>query len=383
MTMTPRYKVLFSHYSLVGGVRTLDQTYNITEVIRLEEDEGIETTLDEFNFVISIQNLGFTPLEDDLVKIYLGDSEEELKLVMDGFVTEIVSDISMDTYTYRIKGMNRLERLLRMQWPANYDTDTNAGAAIINLIGVANDHKMEHDVNIETGSITATPNLPQAYWASYKPIFQHIEILSTHEYTTKGDYVFWLAPNNYFIWESMETNSSYSTSQGQISEGEEGIYSFKATRKVFDVINAAIIMAGLDKNDNTITVLVTDPTSMGLYGPKWKYFIDKDIADSYKRSLTEAEYAALSNQDFREEVRNRAKAAYKIVIRRMGSPRYQLDIDVRGNLNYIKGRIYTIRSSSLGWNPVYMRLKDIQHTFNERGWRTLLRLAEDDKTILL
>lgn len=375
MAMTPRYKILATQ----GG-----STYDITEAVEMSEDEGVEATIDTFQFRIDPQNMPIDIEVDDTVKVYFGDDESTLELVMDGIVQDIKFVINIDQNLLTIKGMNRLERLLRVQLPAQY-SGVFAGSAIKNLIDLANLYKADGGTDIDTSQIVTTgPAMPQGYYYNYKPVFQHIEKLSTNEFTASGDYVFWLDENNVFQWVN-STGSYYTDPVTKIHETEQDVLDFNISRSNFDVINAIIANIGDDKNENSITILVLNTTSMGLYGAKWKYMIRKEVEQEYRRTLSDAEYDALTNEEYRTNVKAFGKPVMQEVVDRMGEPRYKVDVTKYGTLAYSKGRTYNMVSTTRGtWtpdSPKRLRLKNIQHTFNMRGWFTTLNLQEDPETI--
>lgn len=377
-------------------------TRDVTEAVEFNDDEGIKTTVDSFDFRVLMGASIATFAVNDLVKIYLDEgSATPTSLVMDGLITEIQYSYDVDAPFISVKGINRLERLLNSTQPLHAEPSFNYSAAdaqdgtarngvagiIAHMIDWANRYKGADgtDITYDTDSLPAVttsggawPNLPEAYYKDWMSIFEHIETLSSNEWTQDGHYIFWLDTDNKFYWQPLNS-ATYNDSVSEIVLEGSDVINFSATHSVFDVINAIIMNCGKDKNSNTIHTMDYDITSMGLYGMKWSYQMKEEIAN---------QHISQNPGDSNDTVRARVKAKAKIIINNIlklyGNPRWKLDLGMQGNTTFVKGKTYTFRSTELGWtgaNTRKLRLMNIKHSFNSNGWTTDYNYEEDDKTL--
>ena len=53
-----------------------------------------------------------------------------------------------------------------------------------------------------------------------------------------------------------------------------------------------------------------------------------------------------------------------------------------GNENYSVGNVIQVKSSAVGFTTYKkLRIREINHKINYKGWITTLRVAEDEKTL--
>ncbi len=293
-----------------------------------DEDEGIETRKDTFQFRIrnsrqvktndfdnklglKDQNANSFRIEDKiLVYAWYGTQPSDLNssLIIDGIVNELDYSNSEDSNLVSIKGANSTEEMLSTMIPTSILKERehmNASEAIIAIGSRVNSfnrgkkmalwlttEKKRWDpifqdfvidnTNGINGSIqavksdgTAFPDI--TYAENWKSAYQQIETLSTREYTDDdagGVYVFGFKPFsdpisgeffNQFFW-----NNKTTTLQGSIEEGVD-VYPITIRRGTWDVYNAAIVNAGEDLYGAGILRLAYNATSMGKIGAKWKY----------------------------------------------------------------------------------------------------------------
>jgi len=375
-------------------------TEDITEAVEINEDEGIETTVDKFNFRILMGSMSATPAIRDLIKIYFDEGPDTpTTLVMDGEITELAHSYNVDGTFIVIRGMNRLERLLNSPRPftaaVNFEyaaADAQDGVArhgvpgiIANLIDLANDTKREGqtDITYDVTSLPPTvigggafPDLPQPYYKDWQSVFEHIETLSRNEWTQDGHYVFFLDTSNKFNWVPLDSAPYSDPVSSFVLEGND-VIGWSSFHAVFDVINAVIMNAGKDLNGNTILAFGLDVTSMGQYGIKWKYEFREEIANQYI-----AQNPGENNDTVRTAVKALAAIEINKILALYGNPRYKLDLTMLGSTSFAKGKVYSFKSTELGWTvSKKLRLFSIQHIFNTNGWTTSLHFEEDDTTI--
>src|SRR3990167_6381405 len=111
----PVNKYLITHQAPGGIVR------DISDGIRIGEEEGITVSADSFNFSV-MGSCKYDNLFDDgdTIKIYFARDNQAFQLVIDGFIKELNLDIGVDKKIWNIIGQNRLEVLLNAPIPSAY-----------------------------------------------------------------------------------------------------------------------------------------------------------------------------------------------------------------------------------------------------------------------
>lgn len=371
----PNYRVL--HTDQDGVVN------DVKYLIELSSEEGIETKNDTCTFRIPwvnyVQNSDRPPIKvGDYVQIFFGTGSSALattsdNLVMSADITSKNPVLEEARLSFEYKGSNKTERLLNHQDPADFPTQTSseAGGCIQWFINRIND-KLDADRQISWVAGNATgSHSPVTYSTNYKPVITHIETLSKNEYTSNGDKIFYLDNTNGFHWENRPITIS-----STLREGSD-FFTINLIKDTFDVINTIIINAGKDLNDNRIHTIVYNPLSVGqLKGNKHAYEVDEDISNS----LANEDDAPVDNDDFRAEVIRRAKAKWQAIVDKSSLPRWRGSGEVAGTNLYTKGGMYTIIAPSFD-DPFIdgheLRLMQISHSFNTRGWIVTLDFEED------
>ena len=369
-------------YKEFGGATT----YNITQAVEISTDEGVEAKTDTFAFKVLRKNLpsGAENIDiEDEIKIYLGGGPVAGNLVMDGVVKEMIYDIRLNGKYYIIKGVNRLESLLTNPMPATFSssdtkapdgTGWRAGDMIKYFVDQVNEFQSlrENWVNIGTGQISTTTKHVD-YYSEYKPVFQHLEELSTNDYTGNGQYVMYLDTSNGLVWKPRP-----STTTGTLREGE--VLRMKITKRTYDTTNYLVINCGNDLVGHRISTYAVNLDSVGKIGIKGKYVAKPEIA----RNII-ATNSGASNDTIRNKARDEGKRWGDMVVKLLGAPRYKAEIDVRGGI-YTKGDLWTIAPNnytfSNGANTYDLRLIEVKHTLNTKGWITTLYFEEDEDTAL-
>jgi hypothetical protein len=344
---------------------------DITEAVAVNTDEGISSRVDSFNFNIYKNGC---PVEldcEDGIQIYFNDA-----LVMDGKITDYTLQISASGTMYGVKGQNKLEAILNNVAPAYY-TDKTASYIITDLINKVNSWNSSQNgwIDIATGEISAT-TMQFDYYQPYKPVFQMIEELSTNKYTGNGSYIYYLDAGTNFVWKPRPTEISDTEF---LCEGLNDI-SIKIEKGTWDLVNAAIINAGADLNGAPVFAYAYNAASIGKVGWKWKYLTMVDIAKEFINKNPGA-----NNTEVRNGVRTQARNLGNQIVLKLGTPRFKVNWEMRGSLDYQKGDLYKLVVPSIGWTSDFnqqLRLTDIKHTFNTKGWITDLSFEEDEDAAL-
>ena len=389
-------------YKIVHTDRTDASTQDLTQLYDIDTQEGIEASMDTFHFRLL---LGTKPsrtlvLNDGIdIYIYYGN-EAPTTPVINGIITEIKYEISVDGMVITVDGVNRVERLLFSPRPANFDNDypytglqdsvarTGWGAIITHLIDKANDYKAKDDPTFITYDITSIPDLgdlQRDYWTDWKSVFEHLETLSTDEWTPNGqNYLFYLETDNKLWFKSKDT-ATYKTPSGTIDLDGSNVVNCTVVFGVFDVVNAILLNCGTDRDGGTVLAHYWNATSMGQYGAKFKYIKIDDIAESYKKNPDNISDPMPTIADERAGILADGISRAKEIVSILGDARYKIDIDMLGTTSYVRGRTYNITSSQISeigtTNPKILRLINIIHRFSARsGWTTRLQLEQDEQT---
>jgi len=371
-----RYRV--THEDYVTSTVT-----DITEAVDVSTREGIETTIDSFSIRITEKGLNGLVIDtDDIIKIYLGRGRPApTSLVMDGIINSIKYSVDFNGKNYIIGGVNKLEHIMYNVTAAAFK-DKKASTIIIDLINVANDQNtgiMDVWTDIRTGEVQATTK-DTDYIEIEKSIFQHIEALSTDEYTGNGTYIYYLDTSNNFVWKPRPVDDAGSET-GTIEEGVDCI-KVGIERGTWGVINALTINCGIDLNGRKITTYAIRADSIGRNGFKWKYVGKTKFASTYI-----ATHPSATNKDVRENARDNARAWAKDALVKLGATRYKAKAVVRGSTSYVKGDVWKLQMRDFVFNTgnkyYNLRLKNINHNYSAKeGWVTTLELEEDEDTAL-
>lgn len=391
--MTTYQRVLINHTDITDS-----STVTLTDMYDIDTQEGIEASMDTFQFRLL---LGVKPSRtfeiNDGIDIYMGDgSDDPTTLVINGIITELNYELSVDGMLITISGVNRVERLLFSPRPALYNkefTHTDANdvartgwdAIITHLIDKANDYKSSQDstnITYDIDSIPELGDLDDNYHTDWKSIYEHLETLATDEWAPDGvNYIIELDTSNKLHLRSKDS-STYSVPAGTIDLDGVDVISTKVTYGLYDVVNAILINCGQDSNGNSVFVARWDSTSMGQHGAKYKYIKQEELANSYYRD----------NEDYgkdietqREDIKKKGKKKAAEVLTLFANPRYKVNADFIGTTSYVRGKVYWVTSSEitpLAFSPGRkLRLKNITHRFVMNGWSTRLQLEEDEETI--
>jgi len=353
--------------------------------------EGIKSVVDTFDITISDQNMPNNRKinTNDNIHISLGSVTTPSSVDFDGIVSDISLKETIDTRTWKIKGTNRFEYLFGYQRPTAF-TATTAFSAVSGLIAQTNDANIGGNpdwVPIGWDSNNDVTTKTINFYRQYKPVHEHIEELSSDDYTGAGQFIYYIDKNNNFIWKARPTTSSATL--------EEGVDFFKddAKKTKFDIVNAAIIHGGNDFNGAPVFRFVINARSVGKLGFKWKYFQDIKLAEILKaqqgagptKTLPFGDETLYSggNAQLRTDLDEAIKSKWKPIIDKLGVPRWKVTIDIRGTTEHVLGDIYTIKSNTLGWSDgKKLRLVERSQFFDINGWKTSLVFEDDEDTAI-
>lgn len=394
---------LDKRYRIVHTDRTDSSTADLIQSYDMDTDEGIQASMDSFQFRILLGSKPDRTIElNDGIDIYFGEgASDPTQLIINGIVTELVYDISVTGYVLTVRGVNRVERLLFSPLVASYDSDfaytgkrdsqarTGWGAVITHMVDRVNEYKADADTTLITYDSTSIPqigNLTGDYRSDWKSVYEHIERLSSAEWTPNNqNYMIELDTDNKLHLRSKDTDA-YKTPVTTLDLDGSDANHTSLTYGFFDVINALYLNCGVDRNGNSVIVTLWDSNSMGQYGAKFKYIKEERIAANYRSAPGYDDTVAIDTE--RAAIRNEGKKRAAQIISNLGSPRYKCDIDFDiGNTNYIRGKVYKIESSEIDavgtTEPLIpLRLYNIIQRFSARsGWTTRLQLKEDEETI--
>lgn len=391
---------------------------DITDAIQINEHEGIRASADDFSFNVMAKTKyeGFFN-DGDRIKIYLSTGNTTPALIMDGLIKEIKLNISLDKEIWQISGQNILEILLNAPIPTSYSKTgsfNTSAKAIKNIVsqvkGLNKNARYTSIVNINAelkslnGYIDDTTNTLQNFVSDYgrtqTSAFQLIEELSTWKWTgldlSKGSYIFYLDTDNNFHWEPRSNTVALNplTNLPTITKGD--FLEAKIEKTLFDVINYVIINCGKDFNGNNITTYVYQPTYL-VKGIKGKFFVNETLANNRKKvpfssnkpwGETDKFTGSSDNQTFRNNVKIDGKAYGQSILQVFGAPRFQASITVKGTTAFIKGNLYTISVKGIFRDlndsvidQLNLRLREVTHSFNSKGWTTSLLFQQDEISI--
>lgn len=368
MMAITRFRVVHADKDM-GNTQT-----DITNCIEIGEDEGIETRIDTFSLRVLKKGTNITFDCQDGIYIYLGYGDSNpTTLVMDGLITQTDFEVDENGIVWSIKGANRLESMLNSLLPSVY-SDKTSSYIVENLIDRLNTQNSDNPNWTNLGkSISATTN-SYDYYQPFKSVFQQIEEISQNKYTQNGTYIFYLDTANTFYWQPRP-----STTSGTLREGYE-IMTYKVKKGTWDTINALIIHAGDDLNGSPIITYTYNLSSIGKLGWKWKYVALTEIAKEIIKNNS-----GYTNQQVRDAARVMARNLGTELVDRLGVPRFKVDVELRGTTTYTKGGLYDLQLDSYGWNSSnrrLLRITDISHTYNNKGWKTILHFEEDEQIAL-
>ena len=146
------------------------------------------------------------------------------------------------------------------------------------------------------------------------------------------------------------TDASSFPASGHVRIGEEYIaYSGKSSNDLTGCTRAAFATAAVQHEDD---VLVKDAST----------------------------YGAMSNDDFRDRVKNLIESEGQKITTKYGDPRWRGSIEVEG-AKYTAGELLNITCEDIGVSNQILRIIDVHHQMTKKGWFTTLKVEEDEKNL--
>lgn len=188
----------------------------------------------------------------------------------------------------------------RTYWLAsnNYDICLKGGSAddsiVHQLISEINEDMTVADSNwdpilIRDDDIDTTGVAGIAYGAVFKTYAEVLTELASGAYTNDVQYTFWIDARNYFHWKKLG-----SAQDGDLVYGTDDIKSFSLKKEIYDVVNAAIINAGVDLNGDGIWWYAVNDASVGESGFRWTILADVVFSKDFQSII----YDSTGNEGF-------------------------------------------------------------------------------------
>lgn len=252
-------------------------------------------------------------------------------------------------------------------------TDTSPNI-IENIVQTINKNGIEQNTittNIQStrSDGSAFPDV-ENFTSLYKTAYECITELSQTSNT--GDnlpYIFWISPDGTFNWE-------YPSSTAAVQEfnwGEDPVVEMKHGQEEAQTISFVIFDCGEDKNGAAILDFYLKDDAGTIKG-QTKYQPMTDIAPLVERSLGATAYAALTNEEFINLCTTLGKARAQAIVNKVGEGLRTADVTVRGT-HYTPADLHNVKGPATPLSG--LRLDQIIHTFDRRGWSTQLKFKED------
>ncbi len=373
----PKYRV---EWTPVGGS---PQDIN---VLALRTNNGIEAIKDTFQLTFIDKNNEYDFDLNDRIKIYLYYVGEAETLVMDGLVQNVGNKSEEKNNKQTIKGANIFEVMLTFQAIGDSDAPTNpkCDEIIQNLLGQSQDIEPSgrqvtwngSNPSLKSDGSTEFPDIE--YFTQYKPLVEHLELLSSDEYTEDGSYIYYLDTGNTLVWKPRPQ-----TITGSIDYGNQ-IITTTRDKNNDETVNFYIINCGKDISSieggkpegATIHTYKINETSIGKHGSRYKYEIWNEIStERYKNGQDTG-----SNDDFRAGCQAEARLRADTKMNQASGGVNKLTINLQGTTAYVPGDKYEVSMPAAGWttnNRQELRLMEIEHNFDKTGWWTTLSFTED------
>lgn len=252
------------------------------------------------------------------------------------------------------------------------DTSPNIIENIVQTINENGVNQVSVTTNIQStrSDGSAFPDV-ENFVSLYKTAYECISELSQTSNT--GDnlaYIFWMSPDGTFNW---QYPSSTAASQ-QLNWAEDPVIEMKHGQEEAQTISFVIFDCGEDKNGAAILDFYLKDDAGTIKG-QTKYQPMTDIAPLVKRSLELlGTYASTTNEEFVTKCIALGKARAQSIVNKVGEGLRNSTITVRGS-HYTPADLYNVKGPA---TPLQgLRLDQIIHTFDRRGWSTQLKFKED------
>lgn len=411
-----------------------DTSYAIFNLSDFDESEGLETNKDRFSITFDNQNNGNTYAFniDDRVEIYLWSgtgAATSNDLVIDGIITEVDYTTNDSGKVIKITGANRTQQLLGSLVLLTYtNNNTKPHEAIQEILNQVNNNNQAfssaHPRYIDSDSSTlketksdGSTEFPTSNFViNYKTAYEAIKQVSSDEYTGDGEYVFWIDRNNKlnWTWKSVQIQSGYEFIEG------DNVEDITVQVGTWGLFNHVIVDVGKDCYGHGNHHLQLNPQSIIEAGAKWK-FLDRaaisvnlieeqfqadtslwttdssgdrtenfPIGYNFTMTFNEIDssfqeqtnsWTVASDNGFNTAIRKRSrfegKKIGKAFLDHNGEIGYKVSITMKGTLDFEKGLLAQVTAISAGISDKLLRVMEVSHSFNTKGWITKLNLEED------
>lgn len=337
---TPRLKILYYKRLISSDNSMYDTAKDVTDLIDLNNQQGLEIRRDTFSLSIPNYKLrtdpveytiikNYNPLEllnsihvDDRIEIFAWNPSDEDGLedtddahrVMNGVVTAFTYQLDSTGGKYKLSGANVTEVAMRtvMSTVLFHDQDTlfkTPDAKIKSMIDESNrrndardrDHpryihaevgvlKTDGSGELDEASIAAEkyiyPTTDNWNGSSYEPF---PETSYVNKYEPMYRHIEKLSATKYTGDEESGEYIFYIDSKNALHWGpksqnigttikEEDFISWQLQKDAFEIVNTVITHAGVTPGKSGVTALSYNTTSQGEYGVKWKFIPTKIIS---------------------------------------------------------------------------------------------------------
>lgn len=393
----------------------------LDEIININLNYQLGTNADGFSFgFVNYNNLLFEQIKiDDKIKIYGTLDGTTYTLLFDGIVNEKTNNVGIDNKLVNITGLNLLEKMFNsLVSTTGESVQKTASFWIKNIIdqvnsfnGLGNNNRR---IFYTTSDGTSDPNDPNArvyasatinqtttnisFSRSLEKAFKLIEELSSNDFTSNGQYYFYLDEYNYFHWKPKPENVTSELDWGT------SIVSHRTKKGMYNVVNYIIMNCGKSPYGSSILNFDYRVDSINKFGWKVKLLTRESIAGTmreeerkkttfwddgeefpnsypYTTSWNEtvnsdSEY----NSSFVENAWSVSKSVMSGIFDHTTGASYKVDATIKPNLGFAMGNLHTLMLPSNSWTTPYsIRLDSIGLRFSSEGWVTDLKFKEDSE----
>jgi len=259
-----------------------------------------------------------------------------------------------------------------------------------------------------------------AFSSWYEPAYEQVQSLSGFEITGDGNYIFYVDNDNNFYWHSKSV-----TAVGTLSEGTD-FQDVSIKQNTDDVINFAIIHCGSGPRSFGVITYAYNETSIIDHGLKGSFIDETNRCEQLMKieretnggSFSDASYpypsaynyvmsftprkaftigaatyavgatlTATTDLSYSQFIEAQAKAEVETEVsaslETLGLARWEVDVTLNGTISYNKDDLINVEISSIGWTGddiKQLRVYEISHRYDRKGWTTNLALKEDEDT---
>lgn len=321
-----------------------------------------------------IENLYVATAPDDLLDVYT--------------ITEIDPKINNKGAILKLNCADNTSQILSKSGIKNYP-ESDSPTIIKKMI---DDWAPEVDASYGADGIATTPTDVDSFdEVSYslvaKPLYEAIDELSQPDMTGEDrPYIYWVDKDNKFRWKYPST-----TLDDTWSEHDDDVYEIDVSKKETDETNMVIFNAGKDKNDYSILYYDYNENTRS-DRLKMAYHDWSEIATNMQNpgfswnadGSTVSWDGSIGDTATNEQVRDFAKVVGLSkceTIFSKGGLIWKGNVLKRGNRSNSVGELIKIESETYGLfgesKQMKLRIKDMVHTFDKRGWVTSYSLEED------